>query len=41
MRYSTKQKYLSGDVISFNWVNDLKVEFHIFMQHTLSKIDAH
>jgi len=32
---------MSGDVMSFNWLNDFKVEFHVFMQHILSKIDTH
>jgi len=33
MCYSTKTKYLSGDVMS---LNDFKVEIHIFMYHILS-----
>jgi len=31
IRYSAKTKYLSGDVMSFNWGNDFKVEFHVSM----------
>jgi len=40
MLFHKNRKYLSSDVMSFNWVHDFKLEFHDFMKH-LSKIDTH
>jgi len=41
MLFHKNGKYLSGDVVSFIWLNDFKVEFLVFMEHILSKIDTH
>jgi len=31
MLFHKNIEYLSGDILSFNWGNDLRVEFHVFM----------